>query len=309
MRALILSALCVYARAEGAADAETGAPVENALSALKIDSAEWQKELQGWQTANSNTLEKIFSCTVCDSIIENIYGEVLADVAKGKQANAQAAIDRMVNPTPANPGCADWDGYTQQFRELTRYDLSTQGTSFASKFQNINIKQLPHKVYGHVKAEMCHKPCGEHGPRFPEFSDNDCGKCMEVVRDMSLVWTRTQTQDKNAAWRLLGDVCKDMEMRHPAHAIQGDLQSSCEEFVEEHDKMLVGMLVASAPLLKTTMPLETQGYLTEAVCVKALEVCWPREVNQELKRFSSEGQELFKIGRKGHVEGPGHTEL
>ena len=29
---------------------------------------------------------------------------------------------------------------------------------------------------------------------------------LKVVRDMSLVWTRTQTQDKNAAWRLLGDV-------------------------------------------------------------------------------------------------------
>jgi len=268
--------------------------------------------------AVDDDLHKMFSCAVCDTLIEDVYRELQRDMdkstVKGRRDSIgthgshstmlelrmgpNVTIHRMLHPTLLSPGCAEWDGYTDTFRLAAQHELEGQKIVFSNIWKGISIKTVRSHVTK-LKHKLCSRACEENAARWPELPDTGCGRCMEVMRDLGMLWVRSRTRDAPTAWQMLGQVCEDMDLRHDSRLLD-EIQGTCDEVVEEHGRPLVHLLELSTthPSVAAT-PETTTGFLAQGFCVQTANMCSAKEMTRVLDTFASTAKQFMQAG--GHA--------
>jgi len=269
------------------------------------------------------TNPKINECFACDSLMESVFQEVHRDFTRqaalkkatytrdevqggqakvagqdvqtvGQQINLKLNIldtlDRMLSHS-----WGTWHAYSPAFQKLTKQHLKGMGMALQRSYNGVQVHTARPRIYK-MKKEVCGKDCHAGlGPRATQFESSDCGHCISVMRDVAIGWSKLRTRDHKAAWALQDTICTDSEFRHSA-AVRDDVQSSCEQIMDEHGKKLTKLLSAS---MMQSLPHEGHafqqlaGHLSRALCVKAADMCSAEELKEQVTRLGFLAQSWF----------------
>ena len=158
--------------------------------------------------------------------------------------------------------------------------LSSQ-FDFAGGFLGVPLQQQLHMVF-YVKQKVCGSVCGPYMPRHDTRPKNRCGKCQEVVRDVSITWAETSASVKlkQTAWKVLEGTCERVQMRH-SPSVSETLTEYCDGFVEDHGRAIVSAMLssraeqASADQSNVVDYWTTSALLGQALCEDETQHCKP----------------------------------
>ena len=174
-------------------------------------------------------------------------------------------------------------------------------------WQGIPIKQLRAHVL-RLKDRVCHSKgtVAEHySPRYHPFPGDECGRWLEIMRDIGFVWLRSEARDKVTVYRTLESVCEDIEIRHLPH-FRDDLREYCDELNSPEAMRETGITQAlletnSLDLVKES-PFILGGYLSQKICVEggldSERHCSQKEVETQIKTMAQVPGRMFREGTR-----------
>ena len=143
------------------------------------------------------------------------------------------------------------------------------------------------------------------GPRHPAFPETDCGRCVEVMRDLAIQWRRTETRDRNSLFTVMEEVCEDIELRH-APQVRDDIREHCEEvstpeYMREKGVTAAVLAAEDLPMVSES-PYITAGFLATRVCSEKAQACSLKELDTLGRSMTEIPGRMFREGVKATTE-------
>jgi len=180
-------------------------------------------------------------------------------------------------------GAERWHGYVPQFREAMHEELRNQFLLMSNLWKGIPIKQTRSNVW-RLKQKACfprENAMDSLDPRTPPLPATECGKCVELMRDLAIDWHRSAKRDRVGVSMSIDRVCEDIDLRHPVER-RGELSEYCEETVNDPEFLNENGVTASLLSFQSLRdsPLQMAGVLSHHVCVAKASACTKRQLGE-----------------------------
>jgi len=262
-------------------------------------------------------------CLLCDLLIEEVFIEAQVDFDKEKAETLKTITKddvsegKVVIQVPLHQTTARMLYPEREEHERSpRWEaFQTWSTTFQTQAKE-SLENLQHELEApmhmleagkgrsklmKIKNEVCGKQCELlFGPRKPSYRADDCGQCMEVMRDVALIWIRKGTKDKKSLNTVLEDVCDNAELRYSGKVLE-EIQIMCEEITDNYRGAIKQCLLEGPKDTKQDKDDAhafqiIAGHLSKVVCMSEADHCSEKELKSQAGNLTPVSKDLFYLG-------------